>query len=210
MIKHIPLDPPAPPGVRAFAEQARYNIKAAHDAIIESRTFQRHHANKRRRDDPEIHENDLVYLSTKNLSLPKGRASKLLPRFISPYKVVKANPLTSNYTLELPPELVNRRVHPVFHVSLLRPHKPNDDALFPNRASIEPYDFGAPEDTEWYVDEITAHKWDGKQLSFQVRWNLGDTTWEPLAHCKELQALDQYLELLGIGHWKDLPRKSKR
>jgi hypothetical protein len=46
MIKNIPLDPPAPPGVCAFAEQVCYNIKAAHDAIIESCTFQHHHANK--------------------------------------------------------------------------------------------------------------------------------------------------------------------
>jgi hypothetical protein len=33
--------------------------------------------------------------------------------------------------LELPPELINQWVHPVFHVSLLWPHNPNDDALFP-------------------------------------------------------------------------------
>jgi hypothetical protein len=85
MIKNIPLDPLAPPGVHMFAEQVHYNIKAAHDAIIESHTFQHHHTNKQRHDDPEIHKNDLMYLSTKNLSLPKGRASKLLPQFISPY-----------------------------------------------------------------------------------------------------------------------------
>jgi hypothetical protein len=46
MIKNIPLDPLAPPGVRMFAEQACYNIKAAHDAIIKSHIFQCHHANK--------------------------------------------------------------------------------------------------------------------------------------------------------------------
>jgi hypothetical protein len=80
--------------------------------------------------------------------------------------------------------------------------------LFPNRASVEPYDFSAPEDTEWYVDEITAHKWDGKKLLLQVQWNLGNTTWEPLANCKELEALDRYLELLGIDNWKSLPQRT--
>jgi len=207
MIKEIRKDPPAPPGVRAFVEQALHNIRAAHDAIIASRVFQTHHANKRRRDELEIHEGALMYLSTKNLSLLKGRASKLLPRYIGPYKVVRAMPDSSNYELELPLDLVNRRIHPVFHVSLLRPHQANDDALFPNRTSADPYDFGAPEDTEWYVDEITGHKWDGKKIHFQVRWNLGDTTWEPLAHCKQLQVLDQYLELLGTDHWHSLPCK---
>jgi hypothetical protein len=72
MIKEISLDPPAPPGVRAFASQALYNIKSAHDAIIVSRVFHHHHANNRHCDDPEINEGDLVYLSTKNLLLPKG------------------------------------------------------------------------------------------------------------------------------------------
>ena len=27
---------------------------------------------------------------------------------------------------------------------------------------------------------------------------LGDVTWEPLAECKELEALDEYLELRGV------------
>src|ERR1700692_5129648 len=39
---------------------------------------------------------------------------------------------------------------------------------------------------------------------------LGDTTWEPYNECKELVALDRYLELLGINDddWKKLPRRS--
>src|ERR1700677_48763 len=47
-------------------------------------------------------------------------------------------------------------------------------------------------------------------VSFLVQWNLGDTTWEPYAECKELTALDRYLELLGINDedWKKLLRKS--
>jgi hypothetical protein len=36
MIKEISLDPPASPGVRAFAAQVLYNVKSAHDAIIMS------------------------------------------------------------------------------------------------------------------------------------------------------------------------------
>jgi hypothetical protein len=80
--------------------------------------------------------------------------------------------------------------------------------MFPNRTSIEPYDFSAPEDTKWYIDDITTHKWDGKKLLLQVQWNLEDITWEPIANCKELEALDQYLELLGINNWKQLPHRT--
>jgi len=43
--------------------------------------------------------------------MPKGRASKLVPKYVGPYKITKAIPLTSNYELELPMELVKRRIH---------------------------------------------------------------------------------------------------
>jgi len=36
---------------------------------------------------------------------------------------------------------------------------------------------------------------------------LGDVTWEPLTECKELEALDGYLELCGAKRPRDLPRK---
>ena len=49
-----------------------------------------------------------MYLSTQNLTLPKGRARKLVPKYIGPYKVVvvKAHNEASTVTLELPPALV--------------------------------------------------------------------------------------------------------
>ena len=85
---------------------------------------------------------------TKNILMPKGRAGKLVLKYVGPYRVTKAMPLTSNYELELPTELVKRRIHPRFHESLLRPCQANDNVLFPNRKKAEPYDFGAPDDAE--------------------------------------------------------------
>ncbi|KAK0232795.1 hypothetical protein IW262DRAFT_1236332, partial [Armillaria fumosa] len=105
---------------------------------------------------------------------------------------------TSTYTLQLPLALQNRRIHLTFHVSLLHPYYPSDNALFPNWAQPEPYDFGAGDDTEWFVDDIVGHRWSNAKLELQVRWSLGDTTWEPLANCKELAVLDRYLEVMGV------------
>ena len=182
----------------------------AHDAIIESRVIQTHYANRRRRDKPDVNVGDLVYLSTQNLTLPKGRARKLLPKFIGPLKVLECHHDTSNYVLELPQELKDRRVVPTFHVGLLRRHEPNDDSLFPRRDTKVFYDFGVDNEAEWLVDEITAHKWDGNRIEFLVKWNLGDSTWEPYTECKELEALDNYLELAGVRSWKQLPRADAR
>jgi hypothetical protein len=71
--------------------------------------FQKYYADRRRREEPDIKVDDLVYLSMKNMAMPKGRAGKLMSKFIVPYKVMKLYPETSNYTLELPPELAKRR-----------------------------------------------------------------------------------------------------
>ena len=58
------------------------------------------------------------------------------------------------------------------------------------------------------MEEITSHCWsNSKELELEVRWMLGDTTWEPLASCKHLEALDLYLELQGIAHPRDLPKR---
>ena len=153
---------------------------------------------------------DRVYLSMKNLVLPKGRAKKVLPKFIGPYKVVKPHTATSMVTLELLPELTAWWVHPTFHVSLLGAHIPNDDARFPHHDTKAYYDFGAADKPKWFIDEIFAHCWvDTMGLELLVHWKLGNVTWEPLASCKELAALDKYLELCGVSRPHDLPCKTR-
>ena len=132
-----------------------------------------------------------------------------MPKLIGPYRVTKSHPEISRYTLDLPPELKAQRIVPSFHVSLLRQYHKSDDAVFPKREVRAFYNFGDAEDNEWLVDDIIAHKQEGNNIFFLVQWNLGDTTWEPYAECKELVALDRYLELLGIDNsdWKKLPKK---
>ena len=151
---------------------------------------------------------DFVYLSTKNLTLHKGRARKLQPKYIGPYKVVEVHTATSTVRLELPSELTARWVHPTFHVSLVWAHVPNNDERFPHHDTATCYDFRAADKPKWFVDEILAHHWvDQAHLEFQVHWTLGDIMWEPLSKCKELEALDVYLELRGVQWPCNLPRK---
>ena len=93
-------------GVKQFALQVKWDLMAAHNAIIANRVQQMFHANKKRRASDLYHVGDHMYLSTQNLTLPKGRARKLVPKYIGPYKVVKAHNEASTVTLELPPVLV--------------------------------------------------------------------------------------------------------
>ncbi|KZT32162.1 hypothetical protein SISSUDRAFT_971594, partial [Sistotremastrum suecicum HHB10207 ss-3] len=76
-------------GINEFVQQAQWNLLSAHDSIIASRILQSHQVNKKRTAAPPYQIGQLVYLSTKNLSLPKGRARKLLPKYIGPYPITE-------------------------------------------------------------------------------------------------------------------------
>ena len=93
-----------------------------HNAILEHRIEQMHYSNKCCKPSIKYQINDLVYLSTKNLTLPKHRAQKLMPKFIGPYKILKAMNESSNVTLELPQEFKDRKINPTFHTNLVRPY----------------------------------------------------------------------------------------
>ncbi len=182
--------------VKEFSLSVLRNLAEAHDAIIEARTFQTERANRHRCQEPAITMGNLVYLSTKNLNMPKDWVQKLCLEYIGPYKVTKMRPETSTYTLELPTALQKRRILPTFHIALLRPHQASTDVALLDRTQPEPYDFGAPDEQEWFVNEILGHQWVGKkQVEYQVHWRLGDMTWESHANCNKLAALDRYFEL---------------
>ena len=92
-------------GVKQFTLQAKWDLMAAHNAIIANHIQQTFHANKKCHTSDLYHVGDHMYLLTQNLTLPKGRARKLVPKYIGPYKVVKAHNEASTVTLELPQRL---------------------------------------------------------------------------------------------------------
>src|SRR5271168_1473794 len=195
--------------VQDFADNARDLVIRAHDALIESRVMQTHSANARRRpDNPRLEKGQQVYLSMENLNLPKARARKLMPKYIGPYEITSSDRDQSYYTLALPDELLKRRIHPTFHAQLLKPAVSNDDTRFPNREATFFYDFGDDPEREWLVDSIVDHEFRGNSIHFHVLWNTGDTTVEPRQNCEDLEALDRYLELHGVAHWRNLPKKA--
>ena len=136
-----------------------------------------------------------MYLSSKNITFAKGLARKLIPKFIGPYKILR-DYQNSSFQPELPPHLKRRGVHDVFHSSLLREHIPNDDRLFPRRMDTQ---IGNTPETEgeWAVDRILLHSGSKTNAVFEIRWKSGDTTWLPYYQITHLQALTEYLDLLG-------------
>jgi hypothetical protein len=197
IVRGIEFDSPRD-GVKQFVEDITEILDKTFDKLVAQRTRQAIKANRSRREGQDFKAGDLVLLSTENLSLPKGRTRKLTPKYIGPYKVLYADPKKSSYKLELPPDLKTRRVHDTFHEKLLKPFVKNDDSKFPKRENRVLYDIGNDPEQEWVVHSIEDHKW-SPNLMFRVRWELGDSTWEPLEVVEELEALDHYLELEGVS-----------
>jgi len=98
---------------------------------------------------------DLVYISTKNISYPKGTSRKLVPKFIGPYRIMEDFG-NNSYCIDLPDNLKQCGVHNIFHSSLLRVHVPNDDRLFPGRRDDQLEDLGGT-NQEWAVNRIVRH-----------------------------------------------------
>ena len=92
-------------------------IKEATEYLKIAQQRQKKYADEHRRD-IKFKIGDRVLLSTANLRfIHKDKASKLLPKFIGPFTIIKVvSPVA--YELQLPPEL---KIHPVQHTEKLKP-----------------------------------------------------------------------------------------
>ena len=93
-------------GIKQFTLQVKWDLMAAHDTIIANHIQQMLHTNKKYHASKEYNVGDHVYLSMGNLTLPTGRARKLVPKYIRPYKVVKTQNEASMVMLKLPLVLI--------------------------------------------------------------------------------------------------------
>eukprot|EP00798_Chlamydomonas_sp_ICE-L_P019167 gene19167-biopygen28029 len=125
---------------------SKHALQAAQDR-------QRTYANQHRRPVTFLigHE---VMLSTKNLKYWPGRARKLLPRFVGPFPVTRVydkHGETLAATLDLP---VGWRIHPTFHVSLLKAYVPDGSPMIrPN-----PDHFRTTDEPVYEIGRVVDHK----------------------------------------------------
>uniref|UniRef100_A0A8L0DMZ4 Gypsy retrotransposon integrase-like protein 1 n=1 Tax=Oncorhynchus mykiss TaxID=8022 RepID=A0A8L0DMZ4_ONCMY len=105
------------PSAQAFVQRCERTWKGVRSALCRYRAQTVRAANKRRTKSPRYCRGQRVWLSTQNLPL-KTASRKLTPRFIGPFRISQIiNPVAVR--LLLPRYL--RRVHPVFHVSCVKP-----------------------------------------------------------------------------------------
>ncbi|KAF1325111.1 Pol protein, partial [Globisporangium splendens] len=116
-----------------FVVRRQAVVRFVRDAIAKAQDLQKEQADKSGRKNKQVYKiDDLVLLSTANLpehAVSNLGSSKLLPRFIGPFKVVKCN--GDAYTLDIPTRM---RLHPTFYVGRLKPYLPSGSAD-PTRSS---------------------------------------------------------------------------
>jgi transposase InsO family protein len=144
-------------------------------------------ANRHREPAYSYHVGDMVWLNSKNLKTRRP-AKKLDWKNLGPFQVTRKISAHA-FELKLPATM---QVHPVFHVSLLRPAA--TDPL-PGQHLGPPPPIVVDGFNEWEIDELLDCKIErrgrGKpSLKYLVKWSgYNDPTWEPeryIAHVKDL------------------------
>ena len=117
------------PSVQRFLQQHEARLASARANLKKAQDRQKAYADRSRRD-VKYSRGDLVLLSSKNLHFPEAQCPKFMPKFIGPFRVIDlVGPKEDGaedprevraVKLDLP---ASYRIHPVFHVSLLKPFR---------------------------------------------------------------------------------------
>jgi hypothetical protein len=182
------------PSAAVFADRMEKGLLSAKVCLESAQQRQKHYADQHRRH-VSYDVGSQVLLSSKNINLRQkddcSSTVKLLPRWIGPFTIEKTIGAVA-YKLILPSSW---RIHPVFHVSLLKPYRTNGRVQPP---------LPLLEDGQVYylIDEIIRHKVvrSGKRITreYLIKWlGYGDehNTWEPesaIAVSENGQTLKKY------------------
>jgi hypothetical protein len=151
------------PGGRAPAAiDAAERLRDVHETLVErwqkagasqSKYYDKRHTPK------TFKVGDIVLLLTKNLKLNVPK-KKLGPKFVGPFKILDAVGAQA-YRLALPTE---KKIHNVFHVSLLKPYKGRVGEEYKGRLPL------SDEDSEWEVEKVLDHRTRKKVRQYLIRW----------------------------------------
>ncbi len=155
-------EPSDVPAVDYWFRESEGVWDATHHQLQQAVRRQRMEANVRRSASPEYQPGPKVWLSTRdiNLCLP---SRKLSPRFVGPI-LEQINPVT--YKLQLPPHY---KIHPTFHVSLLKPFSPSVSRE-PDQTEENPPPLIQDEGAIYRVRDILESRRRGGKLEYLVDW----------------------------------------
>ena len=163
------------PAVNLFVGKWSEQLARAKRHIHLAQERQKVAADRGRRDAPEYQPGDEVLLNAKYFKRPEGSSRKLLPRWVGPFKIVRAvGHHKLAYEIELPP--VVKHMHPVFHVSALQPYRRDGNYQPPPLPELD-----ADGELRRAVAFISATRYAGSRRQYRVHWEgaRDHDTWEP-------------------------------
>ena len=176
------------PAANDFVNRLEQAVSTAKMSLLAAQDRQKSFADQRRRD--VVYEvGQQVLLSTQNFRLANPGSRKLLPKWVGPFQILARIGQVA-YKLDMP---ANLKMHNVFHVSLLKPHRSD------GRVQPPPPPILLESSLEYEVERLLDHRHVKRgrtrtRNQFLVKW-LGygpeHNTWEPesnLTHCEELLA----------------------
>ena len=144
---------------------------------------------------------DLVWLSIKNLYLHGKK--KLLPRYVGPFQITQViNPVAVKLLLP-----ASMKIHPVFHVSLLKPVTPG------TRLSKPPTSVTIEGHQEFEVKKILDSKRVGTRFFYLIDWKgFGpeERSWEPISNVNNAPKLIRLFHALHPTTPRPVPSVLKR
>lgn len=173
------------PAVTDFVNTIRKAVAQAREMLAAAKLRQKQYADNNRRE-LEFAVGDKVWLNSKHIRLLIKGTRKLAPRFIGPFEVLeRIGPVA--YRLALP--AVMHRIHPVFHVSLLKPFVGDADA----QPVVPPI---VLEDGEHFeVEAILDRRTNRRRREYLVKWvGYGEehNSWEPRSNFDDKTFVDEF------------------
>lgn len=159
-------------------------LRSAKSNIASAQQRMQAQANRKRRDHP-FKVGDKVFLAVRQNQLPPGLSPKLSAKFSGPFPIVAAVG-SHAFKLDLP-STVN--IHPVFHVSQLKPCVASDSSTVPTHP---PPLYADRRGGIYIVEDILAKRRYRNSYQYLVKWqgyDASENTWEPLANVKHLDDL---------------------
>jgi hypothetical protein len=188
----------------SLAERIQTSVARAKLCLQAAQQRQKAYADMHRRE-LQFAVGDEVLLSTKNIKVKTAGTHKLLPKWIGPFKVLQCVNEVA-YKLTLP---ANLKIHPVFHVSLLKAYQQG------GRVQPPPVPELIEDELEYEVESVLAHR-DVRvrrkrnrartpvlQRQYLIKWKGYDesnNTWEPDRNCSNCQdKIDDYFARIRAG-----------
>jgi hypothetical protein len=171
----------ATPAVTEYVQGMQDALKSARSNILSAQQRQKVYADRKRRDHP-FKVGDSVLLAARQNQLPPGLSSKLSAKYFGPFPIIAAVG-THAFKLELPESVT---IHPVFHVSQLKPFIPSAVEAVPTQP---PPVYADRRGGIFAVEAILGKRKYRGRWQYLVKWDGYDdseNTWEPASNLQHL------------------------